>query len=253
MSTPTIPGAGDPRDAAWAKPVNKLQVSGLPDDAIAFNVQGRHLAGPLQGFGQLWQKTYRIRLSGTPVKPAEVIKVWKSRFPEFWPKGNKFYGPLTEIQPGEVAVLDLAIAGPMRLSTGVMVIYSDEKSFTFMTPEGHMYAAIITFSAYDDQGTTVIQIQPLLRASDPLYEIGMRVGIADKIEDEFWHHTIKTLAENFGVHGQVYQEVAVLDPKWQWRYFGNIRNNAAIWTGLYRVAGPFRWVRKAFSRNESRA
>jgi hypothetical protein len=31
---------------------------------------------PLQGFGQMWQKTFRIRLNGAQVKPAEVIKTW---------------------------------------------------------------------------------------------------------------------------------------------------------------------------------
>jgi hypothetical protein len=246
---PSTPGVENPRDAAWAKPVSKLRVSGLPAGAVNLNVDGRQLAGPLQGFGQLWQKTYRVRLSGANVKPSQVIQIWKSRFPEFWPKGNKFYSPLTEIQPGEVAVLDLAMAGPMRLSTGVMVIYSDDESFTFMTPEGHMYAALITFSAYDDEGTTVIQIQPLLRASDPIYEIGMRIGVADKVEDEFWHHTIRALAANFGVIGEVHQEVTVLDPKWQWKYFGNIRNNAAIWTSLYLATAPFRWVRNAVRRS----
>ncbi len=250
--TTSTPGFENPREAAWAKPVSKLQVSGLPEGTIKVTVDGRQLAGPLQGFGQLWQKTYRIRLSGAAVKPAEVIRVWKNRFPEFWPKGNKFYGPLTEIQPGEVAVLDLAMGGPMRLSTGVMVIYSDDESFTFMTPEGHMYAALITFSAYEDEGTTVVQVQPLLRASDPLYEIGMRLGIADRMEDEFWRHTVQALAANFGVMGEVQQQSTCLDSRWQWRYVGNVRNNAAIWTSAYTAAAPFRWVRKALRRNRGK-
>jgi hypothetical protein len=42
----------------------------------------------------------------------------------------------------------------MRLSTGVMVIYADDKSFTFMTPEGHMFAGWITFSAMEQDGAT---------------------------------------------------------------------------------------------------
>jgi hypothetical protein len=33
--------------------------------------------GRRQGFGQLWQKTFRVRLSGASVTPAEVIRVWK--------------------------------------------------------------------------------------------------------------------------------------------------------------------------------
>ena len=49
----------------------------------------------------------------------------------------------------------------MRLSTGVRVIYADDESFSFMTPQGHMFAGMITFSAFDDDGVTVIQIQAL--------------------------------------------------------------------------------------------
>ena len=54
------------------------------------------------------------------------------------------------MKPGEVALLNLAVPGGMTLSTGVRVIYADEESFSFMTPEGHMFAGMITFSAYDD-------------------------------------------------------------------------------------------------------
>lgn len=236
------------RESAWAKPVDKLIVSDLPASAIKVNVQGRQLSGPLQGFGQLWQKTYRVRLDGMTLKPTEVVRVWKERFPSFWPKGNNFYAPLTSITPGEVAVLDLAMGGPMRLSTGVMVIYSDDESFTFMTPEGHMYAALITFSAFEEDGATVVQIQPLLRASDPLYEVGMRLGIADRMEDQFWHHTLLSVAGYFGAHTTVQQQVVQLDPHWQWRYAGNVRHNAAIRTALYRAATPLRWVRDRLRR-----
>ena len=35
----------------------------------------------------------------------------------------------------------------MKLSTGVMVLYADDESFTLMTPQGHMFAGWITFSA----------------------------------------------------------------------------------------------------------
>ena len=35
----------------------------MPEGAANVNVQGRREVGALQGFGQLWQKTYRVRLS----------------------------------------------------------------------------------------------------------------------------------------------------------------------------------------------
>lgn len=242
----TEPTKQEPRDADyWAKPVSELQVSGLPAEAINLNVHGRHVVGPLQGFGQMWQKTYSVRLSGSRATPAEVIQAWKENFPKFWPSGNNFYAPITSIAPGEVAILNISMPGGLPLSTGVRVIYADQESFTFMTPEGHMFAAMITFSAYDEEGVTTVQVQPLLRANDPLYEIGMRLGLAHKMEDDFWKATLKSLAAHFGVNEQVQQQSTLVDPKIQWRRAKNIWHNAAIRTTLNT---PVRAVRKLFRR-----
>jgi hypothetical protein len=57
--------------STWAKPVDYLHAPGLPADAINLNVEGRRLTGPLRGFGQLWQKTYRVRLDGISITPAQ--------------------------------------------------------------------------------------------------------------------------------------------------------------------------------------
>ncbi len=239
------------RDASWAKPVSRLVTADLPKGAVNLNVAGRQVVGPLQGFGQLWQKTYQVRLSGAGVTPAQAIQVWKENFPSFWPPGNKFFGPLTGIKPGEVAVLNLAgpggLSGPGGvpvISTGVLVIYADDESFSFMTPQGHMFAAIITFSAYDDEGT-VVQVQALVRANDPLYELSFRLGFGHQAEDEFWQQTLKNLAAHFGVNGQVQQKVTLVDARVQWSQAGNIWHNAAIRTAFYM---PVALVRKAFSR-----
>jgi hypothetical protein len=238
------PDSNQPRDSAnWARPVSGLKTSNVPTQALNLNVEGRRLTGPIKGFGQMWQKTYKVRLSGINRTPAEVIQTWKENFPKFWPEGNHFYGPLTGIKPGEVAVLNLDGPGGMPLSTGVMVIYADDESFTFMTPEGHMLAAWITFSAYEEDNCTVAQAQALLRATDPLMEISLRLG-GHKIEDDFWHHTLKALAGHFGLNGQVHQQVTCVDPKLQWSEARNIWHNAAIRTALF---APFYAIRRRFS------
>jgi hypothetical protein len=135
----------------------------------------------------------------------------------------------------------------MPLSTGVRVIYADDESFTFMTPEGHMFAAMITFSAYDEDRITVAQVQPLMRANDPLYEMAMRLGLAHKIEDQFWHATLKSMASHFGVDGQIQQRNTLVDPRVQWREAKNIWHNAAVRSGIYAVVAPLRWARHLFT------
>src|SRR5215469_7205232 len=164
------------RDAAnWAQHGTHLRVSAAPQGAINLNVEGRDVVGPLQGFGRMWQKTYRVNLTEASVTPAQVIAAWKANFQDFWPKGNRFYIPITGIAPGEVALLNLTTSG-MPLSTGVLVLYADDEAFTLMTPEGHLFAGWITFSAFENDGTTTAQAQVLMRANDPFYELTLLFG-----------------------------------------------------------------------------
>ncbi|HEV2662360.1 MAG TPA: hypothetical protein VGU68_17270 [Ktedonobacteraceae bacterium] len=245
MSTTPTDSSGNeqPRDAAyWAQQTSVFNVSHQPTGALVLNVEGRQGLSPLQGFGQMWEKLYRVRLNGITESPAEVIKAWKEHFPQFWPKGNRFYAPLTGIAPGEVAILRLAPGG-MPLSTGVMVLYADDESFTLMTPQGHVFAGWITFSAYEDDGCIVAQAQILMRANDPLYELGMRFG-GNKTEDKFWIHTLTALAAHFGVQTNVETQITCVDRKIQWSKASNIWQNAAMRTMLYSMTTPLRWIRK---------
>jgi hypothetical protein len=254
MTTPSTPpddtippDETQPRDAAyWAQQVTTLRVPDVPRGATGINVEGRRVVGPLQGFGPMWQKTYRVRLSGAHVPPAEVIRVWKERFKEFWPKGSQFYAPLVGIAPGEVALLTVR-AGVVPLSTGVLVLYADDESFTLMTPQGHMFAGWITFSAYEEDGATVAQAQVLMRSNDPIYELGLRLGV-HRQEDKFWEHTLLTLAAHFGVNTLVLVRTTCVDPRIQWRQAGNIWQNAGVRSTIYMLATPARWIGRLFRR-----
>ena len=239
------------RPSGWAQPVEKLWSHDVPSGAYNINLAGRQVVGPLQGFGQLWQKTYRVRLSGSTATPAEVIKVWKENFPKFWPPKNNFYPSLTGIAPGEVAVLNLAMPGGMPLSTGMYVIYADDESFTLMTPQGHMESGWITFSAFEEDGRVVAQVQSIARANDPMYEVGFLL-FAHRHQENFWHHTLQALAAHFGVNGQVSMQKTCVDPRWQWSQAKNVWQNAAVRTGFYLVLTPFRLVGRLFGRGASR-
>src|SRR6266568_7094224 len=129
----------------------------------------------------------------------------------------------------------------MPLSTGVMVLYADDESFTLMTPQGHVFAGWITFSAYEDNDCTVAQAQVLMRANDPLYELGLRFG-GHKQEDDFWRHTLTSLAAEFGVTETVQVKVVRIDPRLQWSQAKNIWHNAAIRTTMYKMTVPLRWI-----------
>jgi hypothetical protein len=227
-------------ESSWAKNVTRLNLSSRPEGGIPSNVEGRRVSGPLQGFGQMWQKTYQVRLSDTDLAVADLISTWKTRFPEFWPERNTFYAPLTGIAPGEVALLDVTLPGHMKLSTGVMVLYADDESFTLMTPQGHMFAGWITFSARREGDVVVAQAQVLMRASDPIFELGLILGGHGQ-EDLFWQRTLIRLAAHLG-HPQATVETSVVcvDKRRQWRRWRNVWHSSAIRSSIYMLGTPVR-------------
>ena len=78
---PTASNEKQPRDAIyWAQQVSTLKVTRVPTGALNLNVEGRQVVGPLQGFGQMWQKFYWIVSKESKVTSTELIKVWKEHF-----------------------------------------------------------------------------------------------------------------------------------------------------------------------------
>ena len=248
MTTPLSDEQKQPRDTAyWAEGASVLKVERVPTGALDLNVEGHEVLSPLQGFGQLWQKVYQARVKNATVIPGEIVRVWKENFPQFWPQGNRFYAPPTGIAPGAVAILRFGVpsvpGGLGMISTGVFVLYADDESFTFMTPQGHLFAAWITFSAYKEDDYTVIQIHMLLRANDPLYEMGMRLQVIPFFENRFWRQTLVRLMAHFNIYAPVKITATCIDKRMQWSQAGNIWQNAAVRTALYTVMSPLRRVR----------
>ena len=232
---PRPEGPRQPRDAAhWAHYVEALKV---PEGAVGLNVEGRRPVSPLQGFGKMWQKTFKVRLEGVSASPAEVVETWRERFPEISGFGRGFRVPSGGLVPGAVALLGGGL-------TGVMVLYADEESFTYMTPEGHPFSGWITFSAYQDEdGTTVAQALLLIRANDPIYELMMVVGM-NGAENLQWQGTLRNLSAHFGARGRVETKVVCVDPRRQWRHYKNVRHNVLIRSALYALTAPLRWLRR---------
>lgn len=221
----------EPRNAEnWAKPIEEFHVGEMAPGTPKGNVEGRKPISPLQGFGPLWQKTYQVTIPGP--SPEEVIATWKANFGEFWYPSQRFYAPAAGIAPGEVAVIGGG-KGPAKVTTGVRVIYSDETSWSYMNPEGHPWAAIITFSAHaGEDGATVTRIHLLVRANDPLYDLGFKI-YTSRLEDKIWNHTLTQLASHFGVTDpHVSMEAVLIDKKRQWGEWKNIWKNSAVRTLL---------------------
>jgi hypothetical protein len=241
---------GEPRDAAhWAGPVSKLEVTDVPSGAVSLNVEGRQVVGPLQGFGQLWQKTYSVRLGGVDVSPDEAVAYLKEALPSLMPNDSRFYPSVSGVNPGEVVLINATLPGvPGGIATGVMVLYSDDESFTLMCPEGHPEAGWNTFSAYSEEGATVVQIQSLARANDPVFEFGFRFLGGSAQQEKIWNYVLGGLADHYGVAGQAKTRKTLVDSSLQWSQAKNVWFNSAIRSVLN---SPVRLIRRVFGRKPS--
>jgi len=230
-------------DDAWPGPFTRLSVREMPSGAINLNVNGRRIAGPLQGFGQLWEKTYTAVLNDIKLSPHELIEILKTNFTRFQPLSNRFYPGPAGIKPGEIVLINADTPGGL-IVTGVMVLYASETGFTFITPEGHPESGWVTFRADENKGEITIQIQGLARASDPLYEVAFRLA-GSKLQQGIWTHVLQSLLRYVGSKSQIEVAPVCLDKNLQWSKFFNIFANAQVLTILYM---PLIFLRKLIKR-----
>ena len=134
----------------------------------------------------------------------------------------------------------IASPGP-KLATGILVIYADDESFTFMTPEGHMFAGMITFSAEEDARGHPRRINILIRPNDPIYELGWPVIVARTPSG--WQPS-PTWRLTTGWRTPTVTEATIcVDRKRMWSNWRNVRHNSGIRSGIHIVTTPIRMLR----------
>ncbi len=231
--------AGEVDLSNWARPVAEIMVPPMPPEARNLNVSGLRAGGPVNGFGQLWQKVFRLPINNPRITPEAVIVALEENFPAFQPSFNAFFPSRDGIQPGAIVLIDSSTPGG-PVSTGVVVLYADERSFTFMTPQGHPEAGFVSFSAFRAGDRTIAQIHGLARANDPAYETAFR-AVGSKIQRGIWTHVLRSLAAHLGVADEITVEETCVDSRMQWSQAKNIYYNAQMRT---LANEPFRLVTK---------
>jgi anti-anti-sigma factor len=224
---------------SWAKTVSELFVPEMPGEARNRNVNGLRAVGPVNGFGQLCQKVFRLHINDPALALEKAVAELKENFPGFQPSFNRFYPSPGGIRAGEVVLIDsMTPGGPV--STGVMVLYADDRSFTFNTPQGHPECGFVSFSGHEGNSGTIVQILGLARAGDPVYEAAFRL-IGSRIQTRIWTHVLTSLAVHLGVPADITFEQHCLDKGMRWSQAANVYYNAQIRTLIHE---PKRWFRK---------
>jgi pyruvate/2-oxoglutarate dehydrogenase complex dihydrolipoamide dehydrogenase (E3) component len=215
----------------WMQPVQSLTVSNAPKEARNINVDGLSVVTPVNGFGLLWQKTFRLHIEADRVTPEETIEALKQNFPAFQPSFNRFYPVGSGIVPGEVVLIESSTPGG-PVATGVVVIYADERSFTFGTPQGHPEAGWVSFAAHYTDNGTAVEILGFARAGDPVYEAAFRLA-GSSIQTRIWTHVLSSLAAHLGVPAHITTEAHCVDARPQWSRARNVWHNAQIRTLIH--------------------
>ncbi len=224
--------------ASWAEPVSELFVPAAPKEARNLNVHGLRAVGPVNGFGRLCQKVFRLHLSDPAISPDQAMEALKENFASFQPSFNRFYPSSAGIKAGEIVLIDSSTPGG-PVSTGVMILYADERSFTFTTPQGHPECGFVSFCGHEGSAGTVVEIVGLARASDPVYEAAFRL-IGSKIQTRIWTHVLTSLAVHLGVPAKITLDQECVDTRLRWSQVGNVYYNAQIRTLIHE---PKRWFR----------
>jgi hypothetical protein len=128
-----------------------------------------------------------------------------------------------------------------------MVLYADDVSFTFITPQGHPESGWVTFSAFRSGENLVAQILGLARANDPVYEAAFR-AVGSKMQIRIWTHVLESLAKHLGVPAEVSVEALCIDGGVRWEQSGNLWYNAQIRTIL---SAPVWWIGKKMSHRQT--
>ncbi|MHB8111591.1 MAG: dihydrolipoyl dehydrogenase family protein [Syntrophorhabdaceae bacterium] len=245
VGCPDIPASIDISN--WAKPVAALRVPAGIKGARNQNVNGLRAVGPVNGFGRLWQKIFRLYIRGSTIAPEQAIAALKENFPSFQPSFNRFFPSSAGIAPGEIVLIDsMTPGGP--ISTGVMILYADDRSFTFCCPQGHPESGFVTFSAHKDTGWTIVQVLGLARANDPLYEMAFRL-MGSTIQGRIWAHLLGSLAAYFGVPANIVTYDACIDQDLRWSQAKNLWYNAQIRTTL---AEPVHVLKNIIGKSKDR-
>jgi len=163
-----------------------------------------------QGVGPIYQRRYIVRISGSPLAPAELMA--------------RLGDDLNAASPVEVAVFDKTVGGspplaeqdeyivhmPGPWNCPVRVVELTPVSFRFTTLRGHLEAGEIEFRVDEaGNGDLVFTIESWARSGERLAAVlYQKVGIAKEMQLHMWTHFCTRVAELSG--GRMVGNVEVL-------------------------------------------
>jgi uncharacterized protein (UPF0548 family) len=184
-------------------PMHRVEEIGNPsDDApppLADDIDLSDVQRPEGGAGPLFHRRYRTRIRHTPLTAEEVLERVASDPDAAAPSEFASFLKL-EGEPGEMRVGDeyrVRMAGPW--DGPVRVAQRTPASFRLVTLDGHLEAGQIEFSARQQDGQVVFEIESWARSAgrsvDVLYD---RLRVAKEVQVHMWVSMLQRIAELAG-------------------------------------------------------
>jgi Domain of unknown function (DUF1990) len=151
------------------------------------------------GHGPLFHRVYRTRIRETALSPEAVVarvaadpdRVAPSEFASF----QKVRGEDAEMRVGDEYVVHMAGPwdGPVR------VVERTPTCFRLVTLEGHLEAGQIRFSAREEHGMVVFEIESWARSAGPAVDVLYnRLRIAKEVQLHMWTSMLQRVADMAG-------------------------------------------------------
>jgi hypothetical protein len=184
-------------------PLHRLEEPGdIATDApppLPTSVALAEVQHPDDGHGPLFHRVYRTRIRQTALAPADVIArvaadpdlVAPTEFASF----QKVHGEHGEMRVGDEYVVHMAGPwdGPVR------VVERTPTCFRLATLEGHLEAGQIRFSAREEDGKVVFEIESWARSAGPMVHLLYdRLRMAKEVQLHMWTSMLQRIADMSG-------------------------------------------------------
>jgi hypothetical protein len=156
-----------------------------------------------KGVGALFERTYRIRISGATRTPEELVDVLVSNLNAASPVEVTEFEKLGPAAGGTVGA-EYLVHMPGPWNGPVRVVHRTPNSFRLGTLAGHMEAGQIVFTAWaagdqEDDRELVFEIRSVARSGDRLFRsIYERMPITRELQLHMWVHFCRRVAELAG-------------------------------------------------------
>jgi len=153
---------------------------------------------PVEGSGPVNHRRYRVHISDSQVRPAELSDLFRRSPNRFSPTSFATFDP----DPGPDGLTagdEITVRLPGPWDGPVVVGATEPTGLRFETLQGHMEAGWIEFRTRNEDGLLVFEIESVARSGDAAFDALYHPGkIAKLVQTEMWVRVLESAVDISG-------------------------------------------------------